>query len=232
MNLSARVDLAERMDSEDLDPVIYRRCLSDLAALNKVTFTHRPTLQFLRKATRNLDRGARFSVLDVASGHGDLLRAIHRWAMQKGFEVTLVGVDMNPRSAEVAREATLPEEKINFITSDVFAYAPVEQPDYIVTSQFTHHLPDLDILKLLGWLEDTARCGWHVTDLHRHIFPYYGFRTMCRIFGWHSIVRLDGTASIARSFRRDDWAGYLEAAGIDAEISWRFPFRFGICRIK
>lgn len=232
MDLSARSALPELMDAKDLDVTIYERCLSDLAALNRVTLTHRASLRFLQQATKGFPQGTKISVLDVAFGHGDLLRAISRWAARRGFIAELSGVDLNPRSAAAARAATKPGENITYYTSDVFRFVPARKPDFIVTSQFTHHLPDADIVRLLRWFEDTALRGWHIADLHRHVLPYYGFPLLCRIFGWHWIVRHDGTVSIARSFTRQDWEGYLAQAGVAAEISWSLPFRYSVSRIK
>jgi 2-polyprenyl-3-methyl-5-hydroxy-6-metoxy-1,4-benzoquinol methylase len=232
MDLSVRANLPELMDAEDLDIGIYNRCLSDLSAVNRVTLTHRPTLQFLSEATTHLQARSKISILDIGCGHGDLLRRIATWAARHGFEAELAGLDLNPRSSLAAAAASRPGQKITYITGNVFAFSPDHPPDFIVTSQFTHHLPDGDIIRLLRWLDDTAQRGWHIADLHRHAIPYYGFRWLTRLFGWHRIVRIDGTISIARSFRRADWEGYLAAAGIDARITWHPLFRFCVSKIK
>lgn len=87
-------------------------------------------------------------------------------------------------------------------------------------------------MRFLGWLDRTAVRGWLIADLHRHAVPYYGFRLLAWAAGWHRIVRLDGTVSIARSFRRADWTTALAAAGLTAAISWHVPFRFTVGCIK
>ncbi|MDR3521856.1 MAG: methyltransferase domain-containing protein [Acidocella sp.] len=232
MDLSVRSDLPELMDADDLPLADYNQCLTDLAAVNRVTLTHRATIDFLEMATKTWAAGAEISVLDVACGQGDLLRAISRWATKRGFVATLTGVDLNPRSAVAAQSATLPSQNITYFTGDVFAFTPATQPDFIVTSQFTHHLADADIIRLLTWMQATAWCGWHIADLHRHFIPYYGFRVLCRLFGWHKIVRYDGTISIARSFTRADWERYLAAANIKAKIRWHMLFRYGVSRLQ
>jgi 2-polyprenyl-3-methyl-5-hydroxy-6-metoxy-1,4-benzoquinol methylase len=232
MDLANRANLPELMDADGVDVAVYNRCLSDLASVNRVTMTHFPTLRFLSKATRHLPPGSEFAILDVASGHGDLLRNISNWAKKRGFHVNLWGLDMNPRSSKAARDAMRPGQNISFITGDVFNFHPRTAIDFIVTSQFTHHLSDDGVITILKWLETTARRGWHIADLHRHVVPYYGFRVLARIFGWHPIVRYDGTISIARSFRRADWERYLAAGGLKAEIAWYPMFRYCVSRIK
>lgn len=228
MTLSHRSTRPEAMDDPELDPAIYARCISDLATLNRVTFTHRPVLRWL-DAVAPKDG---FSVLDVAYGDGDLLRAIARWAAKRNIPVRLSGIDLNPRSAEAARAATPTTMAIDYRTGDVFDEATGERPDFIVTSQFTHHLDDEQLERLLRWLEDRAGRGWFITDLHRHAVPYYGFRVLARLMGWHKIVVSDGTISIARGFRRHEWATALDRAGVQAKIAWRFPFRHGISRLR
>jgi SAM-dependent methyltransferase len=232
MDLSRRADMPELMDAADVDIATYNACLADLAAVNRLTLTHRATLRFLDHATMDWPAGAKISVLDLAFGHGDLLRAIARWAAGRRLHATLSGVDLNPRSAIAARAATPAGLPISYHTSDVFSYVPAAAPDFIVTSQFTHHLPDDGIVRLLTWMEATARRGWHVADLHRHALPYYGFRLLCRLMGWHRIVRYDGTVSIARSFRKADWETYLAQAGLHAEITWQPLFRYAVSRMK
>jgi len=232
MDLSARADLPELMDAEDLDIDEYNRCLADLAKVNRFTFTHRSTLQFLQNATSKLPPGAKISILDVAFGHGDLLRAIASWASRRGFDATLAGVDLNPRSAAAARAATSSGQKIDYRTENVFAYTPEQKPDFIVTSQFTHHLTNSDIIRLLRWMDTTSEKGWHIADLHRHPIPYYGFRLLCRLMRWHRIVRYDGTVSIARSFLKSDWQDYLAQSGIQADITWHPLFRYAVARLK
>jgi 2-polyprenyl-3-methyl-5-hydroxy-6-metoxy-1,4-benzoquinol methylase len=217
------------MDDAALDPAIYQRCLRDLDRLNRITFTHRAALQWIDDVTQNLRN---VSILDVAYGHGDLLRAIAGRLARRGVAARLAGIDLNPRSALAARTATPPEQKIEFLTGDVFAYQPAQKFDFIISSQFTHHLSEPEIIRLLRWCEDHAMRGWYITDLHRHALPYYGFRWLARLMFWHRIVRHDGTVSIARSFRRTEWEAMLAKAGIAAKISWQFPFRYSIGRLK
>jgi 2-polyprenyl-3-methyl-5-hydroxy-6-metoxy-1,4-benzoquinol methylase len=232
MDLSRRADIPELMDAADLDITEYNACLTDLAAVNRLTLTHRATLGFLDRATRDWPAGTDVAVLDLAFGHGDLLRAIAGWAARRGLHANLSGVDLNPRSAVAARAATRGGMAIAYHTGDVFSFVPAVAPDFIVTSQFTHHLPDAGIVRLLAWMEATARRGWHIADLHRHALPYYGFRLLCRLMGWHRIVRYDGTVSIARSFRKADWENYLSKAGLSAQISWHPLFRYAVSRMK
>lgn len=232
MDLSRRSDLPELMDDPALPGADYERCLHDLAAVNRITFTHRPTLRWLDRATRDLPAQQVVSILDVACGEGDLLRAIQRWAKRRGRVLRLEGIDLNPRSAVAAAVQTPSGMAIAWRTGDVFAYTPDPAPDFIVSSQFTHHLADADVLRFLRWLDTHASRGWFIADLHRAKFAYWGFGLLATVARWHPIVRHDGMVSVASSFRRADWQKLLAEAGVPGEIRWQLAFRWCVGRLK
>jgi 2-polyprenyl-3-methyl-5-hydroxy-6-metoxy-1,4-benzoquinol methylase len=230
MNLATRSTAAERMDTDCADYDDYARCLADLARVNLVTLTHRSLLAWLARETTGLRS---FSLLDVACGHGDLLRRVRRWSMRRGIDATLDGIDLNPWSLRAARAATPPAAAITWHNGDVFAFQPAQRYDFIVSSQFTHHLTNDDIVRFIGWMERHAARGWYIADLHRHWFPYYGFGLLATAAGWHRFVRYDGRVSIARSFVRADWREVIQAAGLAPEtvsIDWHMPFRICVSR--
>jgi 2-polyprenyl-3-methyl-5-hydroxy-6-metoxy-1,4-benzoquinol methylase len=219
MNLTDRSTQAERMDTDCADFEDYRRCLRDLSRVNVVTMTHRPMLAWLARHTRG-----DFSLLDVACGHGDGLRKIRR----RFPNARLTGIDLNPWANRAAIEATDQEADIAFINGDAFAYQPAQKFDFIVCSQFTHHLSNQQVVTYLRWLQGNATKGWFISDLHRHAFAYYGFPLLARALFWHRFAREDGQISIARAFRRTEWDALLREAGITdqrAFVAWYTPFR-------
>lgn len=220
------------MDRPETSRADYARALADLARVNRVTLTHRPVLAWLDRATKGAPQGTRFAILDIASGQGDLLRAIRVWGRKRGLRLVLAGLDLNPQSALEAASATPEPMGIVWQTGDVFGHIPDPTADFIVSSQFTHHLDDDQVVAFLQWLERHARKGWFVADLHRHVVPYYGFPILARLMRWHRIVRIDGTISIARSFRIADWQALLGRAGVAADVSWRMMFRLCVGRLK
>ena len=231
MNLAVRSDAAELMDTDCTDEADYARCLRDLAQVNTATLARRPTLAWLDRAMRRRAPDDAVSVYDVAFGHGDMLRAIARWAKRRGRTVELGGVDMNPAAAATARAAS-PGLSLRLQTGDVLATVPDPAPDYIVSSLFTHHLTDAQIVAFLRWMERHATGGWFVNDLHRHALPYHGFRLLARAARWHRFVQHDGPVSIARAFTRAEWQRLLAEAGVPGEIRWVFPFRLCVSRLR
>jgi trans-aconitate methyltransferase len=223
----------EMMDADGVTAADFAACLRDLATVNTVTLARQPTLRWLADTTAAMPPGASFTLVDVGYGEGDMLRAIHAWAVAKGFRPRLIGVDLNPLSAPAARAATDPALGIDYRTGDVFDFAPDEPVDFIVSSLVTHHLSDRQIGRFLMWMEARAVRGWFVNDLRRHWFAFYGFTMLAAVMRWHRFVRHDGPVSVARSFVPDDWARALANAGITgATVTKVFPFRLCVGRLK
>ena len=220
--LEARRIAAERMDDPDLDPAVYRAVVHDLARVNTFTLARRATLDFLDRA---LEGRSAFSLLDVGFGDGDMLRAIEKRAKRRGVDARLVGIDLNPRSLDAAREATAKESTIDYRIGD-YADLADEPFDLVVSSLVAHHMSHHELLGFLRFMDRHARRGWFINDLHRHRVAYLGWPLLAWAIRWHPIVRHDGHVSIARSFRRDDWTAILDEAGIDgARVDRVFPFR-------
>ncbi len=231
MTLASRSSEAELMDTDCTDAADYAACLRDLAEVNTVTLARRPTLAWLDRAMRRRGKGEAVSVYDVAFGHGDMLRAVARWARRRHRPVQLRGIDMNPDAAATARAAS-PGLDLTLATGDVLLAVPEPKPDYIVSSLFTHHLSDDQVVAFLQWMERHARHGWFVNDLHRHALPFHGFRLLARAMRWHRFVQNDGPVSIARAFRRAEWQRLLARAGVPGQVRWVFPFRLCVGRLR
>ncbi len=226
--LALRSREEEQMDAPQLDPAVFARILNDLGRVNSWTFARRPTISFL---TRAIGDARRFRLLDVGFGQGDMLRTIARWARRYGLTAELVGVDLNPKSVAIAEAATPAELGIEYRTGDYRDL--VGGFDFVVSNLVAHHMTDDQLHEFLRYMEAEARRGWIVNDLHRHRFAYLGYPLLCRLMGWHRIVREDGQLSIARSFRTAEWRAILADAGIEpgaAKIVRRFPFRLCVER--
>jgi len=226
MSLAVRSQAEELMDADDLDAATYADVVGDLATVNTVTMARRPTLDFLARATAGRKS---FRLLDVGFGDGDMLRRIARWAKAKGIEAELVGVDLNPRSEQAARAHG---GDIRYVTGDYTDLAH-EPWDVIVSSLVAHHMSHDQLIAFLRFMEGHGSAGWFVNDLHRQGFAHWGFPVLATIARWHPIVRHDGTLSIARSYRPDEWPPLLAEAGItEAKVRRVFPFRLCVERLR
>jgi 2-polyprenyl-3-methyl-5-hydroxy-6-metoxy-1,4-benzoquinol methylase len=225
--LETRSLAEEQMDAAELDPRTYAKVLRDLARVNTITMARRPTLSFV-KALAAAQNRRDLRILDVGYGDGDMLRAIAR-ALP---EAQLTGIDLNSKSALIARGATPSSMTIDWQTGD-YASLAGQGWDVILSSLVAHHMTHDQLIAFLRFMEREARCGWLINDLHRHGFAYRGYPLLARILGTHRIVREDGTLSIARSYRPKEWPPILEEAGVTGTRVFRaFPFRLCVSSIS
>ena len=222
MTLAVRAQAEELMDADDLDAATYADVVSDLARVNVVTMASRPSLAFLERATAGMKR---FKLLDVGFGDGDMLRRVARWAVNRGIEAELVGVDLNPRSEFAARAHSPSGLPIRWITGD-YADLSGQGWDFVISSLVAHHMTQDQLVAFLRFLDKESARGWLINDLHRHGFAHWGFPILAALARWHPIVRHDGKLSIARSYRPGEWPPILRQAGVDdARVYRAFPFR-------
>jgi hypothetical protein len=105
----------------------------------------------------------------------------------------------------------------------------------VISSLFTHHLDDGDIVRFLQWMEIHAQIGWFINDLSRAAIPYYFFRAFSKLAGLHPFVQHDGPISIARSFVPEEWQTMCAVAGLgplDVSIESFKPARLCVSRRK
>jgi SAM-dependent methyltransferase len=217
---SESFDLTHRADPADLpewmdEPCSYddfRACLVDLAQVNRLTFASRPTLHWLDRLVAAHPPAGPLRIVDVGFGGGDMLRRIARWAARRGIAVQLTGIDLNPHAARAAREFTPANLDIDWIAGDALSYT--QPADVILSSLFTHHLPELEIVRFLAWMDSVARRGWFINDLIREKTPLELFSVLSRLARWHRFVQHDGPVSFRRSFREADWQRMLSDADI------------------
>ena len=228
-DFSRRAQLTELMD-EPCSREQLRACLRDLARVNRWFMGYRPLLVWLDSLPR---RAEPLHILDVGCGYGDGLRRIAQWADARGVAVELTGLDVNPDAVAIAAEASPDSSNIEWVCANVFEYAPRKPIHLVVSSLFTHHLDEADVVRFLRWMERHAALGWLVNDLSRSAVPYYFFFAFSRLANLHPFVQHDGPVSFERSFLPQDWQRMCAAAGLsggDVSIRAYQPARLCVAR--
>lgn len=234
LDLSRRSTDAEWLDNADMNPTELELVLRDLARFNGALLGHQPIIAWLRRAIKDIAKDQRLTLIDVGCGYGDLLREIRRWARRHGRPVKLIGIDLSRETVAIARAATDDADYIDYQVADVFEFDATAPIDFVVSSLLTHHLSDRMIVEFLRWMENTARKGWLIYDLQRHIAPYFFIGLMGRLMRVHPIVIHDGQISVTRSLTRAEWSERIASAGIphrSVQLRW-FLYRFVIGRLR
>ena len=218
-----RAQLTELMD-EPCTREELRGCLRDIARLNRWFLGYRPVLHWLSMVVAASSIRP-IHILDVGCGYGDSLRRIEQWALRRGIAVELTGLDISPDAIAIAAEASQPKSTIRWIAADVFRYEPDRPIHLVVTSQFTHHLAEPDLIRFLHWMESNTKLGWFINDLSRAVIPYHLLRVFGKLARLHPFVQHDGPVSIARAFVREDWERMCAAVGLADRAVSIMPFK-------
>src|SRR3978361_1136665 len=141
-------DFSKRVEPEDLPELMdgpctyedFRACLVDLEKVNRLSLGYRPTLSWLDEIAKP---GEMLRIVDVGSGGGAMLRGVARWARQRGIEVKLTGVDLNPYAARAAREFSRGDDGIEWVTGDARSHSG--EVDVILSSLLAHHLSTAEL---------------------------------------------------------------------------------------
>lgn len=207
------------MDDPRVAPQQLRKSLSFISRINRWLGYTRTTLGYLQRFSRGWERGRTIRILDLATGSGDVPRAIAAWAERRGWEVRIVGVDHHPVTIDVAREMTA-DPRICYVRGDVFQL-PFEPGsfDYVISSMFLHHLDEDQAVTVLREMNRLARRGVIIADLLRHYRAYAWISLLTLLSS--PIVRHDARASVAQSFSRAEILMLRDRAG----ISWATYYR-------
>lgn len=233
LDFRRRARLSELMD-EPCGRSDLRDCLRDLAWVNRWLLGYRPLLDWLNRVLPR-QSAEPVHILDVGCGYGDSLRRIERWAKARGTRVELTGIDINRDAVAIAAEASPHTSRIRWVDADVFTYTPPRPLHVVLSSLFTHHLEETDVIRFLQWMEQRAELSWFINDLSRHPTPYFLFSAFSRLAGLHPFVQHDGPVSIARAFVPDDWRRICASAGLneqDVTIRGFTPGRLCVGRKK
>lgn len=216
----------ERIDTGDYTPEEYDRFLREIRLVNRFAgdfFALRKTL--LREIEN--EKSDDFSVLDVGAGSGEMLREIAAFARRKNKRAKLFGLELNARSVNAILEESKNFAEIKSVQANALDLPFAERTfDYAVSSLFTHHLTDEQIVKTLQEMKRVVRRKIFVIDLHRHKGAYFFYKIFCAAFQISPLVREDGSLSILRSFKPNELEILARKAGLEKfSVKRIFPFR-------
>lgn len=216
----------ENIDKGTYTPAEYEGCIVELQRVNEWLGDAKALRGSLLKGIEQ--HGLQFfSVLDVGAGSGELLRVAARWARDTGRTPTLIGLELNERSAQAILEASAEFPEISSVqASGLVLPFPDASLDYVISSLTLHHFDDAGAVRLLREMGRVARRGIFVIDLHRNPIAYFFFTTLAHLFLHNRLIREDGALSILRSFTPDELEELGRQAGLkNVAIEKHFPSR-------
>ncbi len=216
----------ERIDTGDYTPEEYDRFLHEIRLVNRFIGDRRALQKTLLREIKR-EKLRNFSVLDIGAGSGELLREIGKFARQRKSEAALFGLELNARSADAILEESKNYGEIKSIQANALSLPFADKTfDYAISSLFTHHLTDDQIVKTLREMKRVTRRKIYIIDLNRHPLAYISYKIFCLTFRISPLVREDGSLSILRSFKPEELVELARKAGMEKiSVKKIFPFR-------
>ena len=202
-----------------------RRSLGDIRRINTYLGGAKPVCD----ATWNLIGGAKSaSVLDIGTGNADIPLRLVEQARKRGVELNVVGLDINERHLQIAREDTVGHADISLIGADAFALPLADKSvDVVISTLFLHHFRGPQIRALLGEFSRVARIGWTMHDQVRDALPLWFFRLARPILARSYLTRYDAVASIYRAYTPAEMRAIV-APIAGARVATSFPYRLSV----
>jgi ubiquinone/menaquinone biosynthesis C-methylase UbiE len=216
----------EYIDTGSYTSAEYEACIGELQLVNRwMGDAHTLKATVLREIEGQSLRS--FSILDVGAGSGELLRVAATWARRTRRSFSAVGLELNERSAESINEESDRFREISSVRGDALKLPFADSTfDYVMSSLFTHHFVDGQVVQILGEMSRVAKRRIFVIDLHRHPIAYFLYTTVGKLVLHNRLLRHDGALSILRSFKADELVELAQRAELkDVWVERHFPFR-------
>ncbi|HMA34140.1 MAG TPA: methyltransferase domain-containing protein [Chloroflexia bacterium] len=224
-------NVRELLDDPDVaSPQELRQSLRDIRMANLVGQGTAVVLRHLSDVVGDWPAGRPLQVLDLATGSGDIPRAIVGWARRRGLTCQVLATDISPAVLRAAQDHTRGYPEIALLACDSrYPPFPSASFDLVTCSLALHHLDADGAVRTLGNMARLARHGFIVNDVERS-WPAY-LASVALVYGItrNRLTRHDGPASVQRAFTRTEIRQMATAAGIRGgrivqHAFWRIAF--------
>lgn len=211
------------MDDPALDRDEHHAALRGLARINRLSGAD----GILLPPIRALGAKGSLSVLDLATGSGDVPIALHRRAGREGLKLSIRACDVSPRAVEAARgRAHRAGAPIDFFVADALGDGSLPEADVVTSSLFLHHLDDADAARLLTRMQAAARRLVLINDLRRCARGLALAWLVPRLLTTSRVVHVDAVRSVEAGFTIDELRTLARNTGLEgAVVAPRFPAR-------
>ena len=230
-----RLDRAEMLDRGLGSPADVAENLAEMWQINRCLGGFRALTRHLYPRLARLAAAQDFVTLaDLGTGSADMPRMIALWARARGFRVRVFAVDRAARNLSIARgrAARIPEVTLLHAEAGCLPL-PAQGVDFVVSSQFLHHLLPRPAVEMLRSAFTHARAGIVMSDLVRGWLPYFAFKSVQPVFARNALTRHDGALSIRRAYTPAELRQLAASAGLtSAAVYAHWPWRMTLVADK
>ena len=201
--------------------------LRDIRRVNRFAGGTAVVLRHLPELLGDVSRGTTVTLLDIATGSGDIPRALVRWGRRRGYDLRVLATDISEDVLAFARRETADAPSIAVEACDARALPYRDRAfDVAVCSLALHHFPRADAVAVLAEMGRVARRGIILNDLVRTWPGYVGAWLLGNATTRNPLTRHDAPLSILRAFTPDELAMMAREAGLSSievtpHLFWR-----------
>ncbi|GAB2788970.1 class I SAM-dependent methyltransferase [Halomonas shantousis] len=225
-SLTRRQLEGELMDDPTVDARAHVKALCGLRRINTVSRTAAALWPSIAEIAR-AHPGRELSLLDIATGGGDVAIALARRARRENVALRVDACDISRTALDYATEqATEANVSVHFFRLDVLNEAIPSGYDIVTSTLFLHHLDDTQIVALLAALSRQSR-HLLISDLIRNRSGYGLAYLGTRILSASRIVHVDGMRSVRAALTLNEARTLAACAGLaEATFERHWPSRF------
>jgi len=186
--------------------------LRNLRQFNRYFGSYALITRFLR---RWITPEAHLRVLDLATGSGDIPRLVVNHARKVGARISVLAIDQQSSTLEIARSLSVDFPEIEFRQGDVVSFEDDTQFDIVLCSLALHHFDESSAVRVLKRCRDLSRRFVLVADLRRGLLATVGVYLLTAFIYRESMTRYDARLSAARAF------SYRELESLAGRAGWR-----------
>lgn len=241
-----RVDAPEILDSDTCSAAEVQGVLKTLGRINRWFGGVATTQKMVERVADVADRKT-LSLLEVASGAGEVPLLVREGVAQRGISLTVTLLDrarshlvqthlVQTRLVQTHLGQSGTSKKDGTLGTSAVAAHALALPfsdgafDLVSCSLFAHHLPPEQLTTFVGEALRVSRLGLLINDLVRHpmhlALVYASFPIMGSRIAW-----LDGLTSVRRAYRPSEMRTMLSSCAptpAKIEISRHYLFRMGV----
>jgi ubiquinone/menaquinone biosynthesis C-methylase UbiE len=201
----------ELMDLPNLDEDALRSDLQHLERLNR-TFGGRKAVETIFH--KLADKTRQLVLVDLAAGYGDHGRNLIKRAKALQNDVTVMAVDKQFQTLQIARSATPPGQKMFFVQADARPlHFRNKGADLVFCSLALHHFAEKDALTVMREMARVGRHGTACVDLARSRLAAICIWFLTTFLIRDPMVRHDARLSIRRAFSHPEMKSLADKAG-------------------
>jgi ubiquinone/menaquinone biosynthesis C-methylase UbiE len=232
--LARRVTAEELLDLPNHDTAELAANLRDIRTVNRLAGGVATVLRHLPGLLDDVPRDRPAEILDLATGGGDIPRAVVTWADGQGRSLRLTVTDRSPQILAEARRTLAGVPGVTFSVCDARATPmPDRSFDVVLCSLALHHFAPGEAVQVLREMDRLSRIGFILNDIRRCLAGYVAAWGASRVATRNRLTRHDMPLSVLRAYTPDELQALLRQADIlDATVTTHLLFRMAAVHRK